>query len=251
MITVTCPNCHDTLNVPEQYAGQRGTCKKCNGPLLIPALHAAGGADLPQDLASALDASLNRERPRPVVAPNSLGDKIGPMLKPAGLVLGIVVVAGIVLGAVAYLPKLGFGSGPTPETVTGSFLQALKTGNLQQCKPHMTVQAWQNISAMPAGAMPPMDSYTVGAAATTGDQSQVTVQVTQMGMTIPQDVLLRKENGPWRVYGIRTTPMPGMSMTIDFEHPEAMVDEMNKMMQGMPPEVMQSMNEAIRKQMAQ
>jgi len=253
MITVVCPNCQDTLNVPEQYAGQRGTCKKCNGPLVVPALNAAStaGIDLPDDLASLLDASLTRERPRPVVVPNTLGSKLGPLLKPLGIVLGIVAVAAVVLGGVAYLPKLGFGSGPSPETVTNSFLQAFKTGDMQQCKPHMTEKAWQSMGAMPAGAMAPMESYTVGAATTTGDTSQVAVQVTQMGMTVPQDVLLRKENGPWRVYGIKMTPMPGMTMTIDFEHPEKIMEEMQKMMQGMPPEVMQGMEEAMRQQMAQ
>lgn len=218
MITVICPNCQNTLSVPEEHAGQRGTCKKCNGPLVVPALNAvaSGGIDLPLDLASALDASLTRERPRPVVAPNTLGDKLGPLLKPLGLVLGIVAVAAVVLGGVTSLPKLGFGSGPSPETVTGSFLTALKTGDMQQCKPYMTEKAWQNISAMPAGAMPPMESFGVGAATTTGDTPQVTVQVTQMGMAM------------------------------DFENPAAMMDEMKKMMQGMPPEVMQGMGEAGR-----
>jgi len=255
MITVVCPNCQDTLNVPEQYAGQRGTCKKCNGPLTVPALNspapAAGGLDLPMDLTSALDASLNRERPRPVVAPNTLGDKLGPLLKPLGIVVGIAAVVAIVLGGIAYMPKLGPASVPSPESVTGSFLQALKTGDMQQCQPYMTEKAWQSIGAMPTGAMPPMEGYTVGAATTTGETSQVTVQVTQMGMTVPQDVLLRKENGPWRVYGIRMTPMPGMTMTIDFENPEAIMEEMKKMMQGMPPEMMQGMEEAMRQQMAQ
>lgn len=255
MITVVCPNCQDTLNVPEQYAGQRGTCKKCNGPLTVPALNspapAAGGLDLPMDLASALDASLNRERPRPVVVPATLGSKLGPLLKPVGMVLGIVAVAAIILGGVAYLPKLGFGSEPGPESVTGSFLQALQTGDIQQCKPYMTEKAWQSIGAMPTDAMPPMEIYTVGAATTTGETSQVAVQVTQMGMTVPQDVLLRTENGPWRVYGMRMTPMPGMTMTIDFENPQAIIDEMNNMMQSMPPEVKQGVEDAMRQQSAQ
>ena len=255
MITVICPNCQDILNVPEQYAGQRGTCKKCNGPLTVPALNSAtpapGGLDLPMDLTSALDASLNRERPRPVAAPNTMGDKLGPLLKPLGIVAGIAAVAAIVLGGIAYMPKMGTASVPSPESVTDSFLQAFKTGDMEQCQPYMTAKAWQSIGAMPTGAMPPMEGYTVGAATTTGETSQVTVQVTQMGTTVPQDVLLRKENGPWRVYGIRMTPMPGMSMTIDFENPEAIMDEMNKLMQGMPPEVMQGMEEAMRQQSAQ
>ena len=241
MITVVCPNCQNSLNVPEQYAGQRGTCKKCNGPLVVPAQNAASRA-WPARWAP------SRWRPRP---PATLASKLGPSLKPLGMVLGIVAVAAVVLGGVAYLPKLGFGSGPSPETITNAFLLAFKTGDMQQCKPHMTEKAWQSMGAMPTGAMAPMEGFTVGAATTTGDTSQVAVQVTQMGMTVPQDVLLRKENGPWRVYGIKMTPMPGMTMTIDFEHPEKIMEEMQKMMQGMPPEVMQGMEEAMRQQMAQ
>lgn len=36
MLTVICPNCKQTLRVPERFAGQTGACKKCGGRIIIP-----------------------------------------------------------------------------------------------------------------------------------------------------------------------------------------------------------------------
>lgn len=36
MINVVCPNCGSRLQVPEKYSGQRGSCRKCGGNLVVP-----------------------------------------------------------------------------------------------------------------------------------------------------------------------------------------------------------------------
>lgn len=36
MLKVTCPNCGESLNIPEEYAGQKGVCNKCGGSLTVP-----------------------------------------------------------------------------------------------------------------------------------------------------------------------------------------------------------------------
>lgn len=38
MITMTCGNCGQQLNIPEKFAGQKGTCKHCQAPMTVPAL---------------------------------------------------------------------------------------------------------------------------------------------------------------------------------------------------------------------
>lgn len=250
MITVTCPNCQDTLNVPEQYAGQRGTCKKCGGQLLVPALDAGAGAGgLPADLASMLDESLNKARPRPVVLPATMADRLQPLIKPLGLLLGVVAVGAIVFAGLAYLPKLGLGT-PSPEKVTQSFMQALDSGNTEQCKPYLTAQSLQNFDLM-FSQFPKLDGYTVGTATNSGDTSQVPVQITLMGNSQNSETLLRKDGGNWRIYGMRMMPMPGMKMTMDFEHPEAMLDDLKGMMKDMPPEMTEMMEKEFQKQFQQ
>jgi hypothetical protein len=54
-------------------------------------------------------------------------------------------------------------------------------------------------------------------------------------------VLLRDEPDGWRVYGIRVNPMPGMNMTVNFEKPQAMMEEMAEMMENVTPEMMEQM----------
>ncbi len=43
MITMTCTNCGQQLNIPERFAGQKGTCKHCQAPMTVPALPGADG----------------------------------------------------------------------------------------------------------------------------------------------------------------------------------------------------------------
>ena len=40
MIIVECPQCNTALRIPEQYAGQVGSCKKCGGRIHVPVVSA-------------------------------------------------------------------------------------------------------------------------------------------------------------------------------------------------------------------
>lgn len=35
MIDFECPHCHETLKIPEQYLGSRGTCKRCGKQITV------------------------------------------------------------------------------------------------------------------------------------------------------------------------------------------------------------------------
>ena len=66
------------------------------------------------------------------------------------------------------------------------------------------------------------------------DTAEVGLSATENGADKRGKVLLRRENGDWRVYGIRAEMAPGTEITFDFEHPESMMGEMMKAMsQGM------------------
>lgn len=254
MISMHCPHCHEALSIPEQYAGRSGACKKCGARIQVPADGAqtaragevpAGASGLPDDLTAMLDASFSREPTRPLVYAPSLGDRLQPLLKPLGLALGVFVIAAVVVGGLAYLPELGFESGPGPVEVTQGFVQALNAKDPEQCTPYLTEQSRSNFAQMYPGFQT-IDNITVGEATTSGNTSTVQLQVTQFGVTSSSEALLRREAGDWRVHGMRMIPMPGMSMTMDFENPEAILDDVNKMMEDMPPEVRQQMEEAMR-----
>ncbi|MEN6307598.1 MAG: hypothetical protein ABFD91_07575 [Anaerohalosphaeraceae bacterium] len=36
MIKYVCPSCHQKLGVPDNYAGHRVRCNKCNEPSVVP-----------------------------------------------------------------------------------------------------------------------------------------------------------------------------------------------------------------------
>ncbi|MBX3176025.1 MAG: hypothetical protein KF886_01570 [Candidatus Hydrogenedentes bacterium] len=248
MIQMTCPHCNETLDIPDQYAGQAGACRKCGARIVVPAAANAGPASLPADLASALEASLSREnqRPRPVVATPGLGDTLQPLLKPAAILLGVAAIIAIVALAATQLPLSGF-SKPAPEQITQQFMDALNTGGPEACRPYLTEASWQHFNQMHF-ALQQFENFTVGAATTSENSARVALNVTQFGHSMPNEVLLRHEAGQWRVHALRMLPAPGMSMTLDFENPEAILGELQNMMEGMDPAIMRAMEDAMRQQ---
>jgi len=79
-------------------------------------------------------------------------------------------------------------------------------------------------------AVQSFDSIAVGERAATGEGASIQLQLTQFGMSISSEALLRTETGRWRVYALRMTPMPGMSMTMNLENPEAILEDLDQMM---------------------
>lgn len=247
MIQMTCPHCNGALEIPDQYAGQTGACLKCGARIVVPAAGEAP-ASLPADLASALEASLSREnhRPRPVVTAPGLGERLQPLLKPAAILLGVTAVIAIIALAANQLPLPGFNN-PAPEQVTQQFMDALNNGAPEACRPYLTQASWQHFNEM-RPALQQFENVTVGAATTSENSARVALNVTQYGQTMPNEVLLRQEAGQWRIHALRMLPAPGMSMTLDFENPEAILGDLQKMMEGMDPAVMRAMEEAMRQQ---
>jgi hypothetical protein len=242
MITMNCPTCNEALSIPDEYAGQAGACKKC-GARIVATAGTEDTAGLPDDLAAALDASFSTAATRPIVSTPTLGERIQPILKPVGLVIGVLAVAGLALAGLARLPEASTESRPGPGDVTRDFMAVSMSGDTTLWEPYVTSKSWE-LLGQAAGVpnnMPPVDSYTIGAANVSGSAAEVSIQVTQLGTTVTNDVLLRDESGGWRVYGIRVSPMPGMNMTIDFENPQAMMEEMAEMMEKMTPEMMEQM----------
>ncbi len=62
-IAYTCPHCGKKLDIPDQYAGQRGTCNGCGEAITVPSPMA------PPDLPSVTFSSSPPPRPLPLPAP--------------------------------------------------------------------------------------------------------------------------------------------------------------------------------------
>ena len=79
-----------------------------------------------------------------------------------------------------------------------------------------------------------LPNATYGPTTITDDTAEVGLVAKEKGKEKDVDkrgkVLLRREDGTWRVYGLRAEMAPGVDMTFDFEHPEAMMGEMMKAM---------------------
>lgn len=88
MLSVMCPNCKETLRVPERFAGTAGACKKCGCRIVIPpmAIHVPGGD--PSGPAAPRTESKEDARPaRGFVAPAAGRNprKAAPAVPPAPL----------------------------------------------------------------------------------------------------------------------------------------------------------------------
>ena len=74
MISFTCGNCCQTLEVKDDLAGKKGKCPHCNHPLLVPAMvpgNSFGDPTLPPDPSPAADTlqrRLRTERKTPIHA---------------------------------------------------------------------------------------------------------------------------------------------------------------------------------------
>ncbi len=62
------------------------------------------------------------------------------------------------------------------------------------------------------------------------DTAEVGLVAKENGVEKRGKVLLRRESGEWRIYGLRAEMLPGTEITFDFEQPEAMMGEMMKAM---------------------
>lgn len=54
---VCCPHCKHTLSIPDEYAGQTGTCNKCGAHILVPA-SGSEAAEIPAEVILAFEANV-------------------------------------------------------------------------------------------------------------------------------------------------------------------------------------------------
>jgi hypothetical protein len=176
MITMNCPTCNEALSIPDQYAGQAGACEKCGARIVAPTSTAQPGhvtetgnavpvggensGGLPDDLAAALDASFSTATTRPIVNTPTLGERIQPVLKPVGLVIGVLAVAGLAMVGLARLPKASPENRPGPEDITREFMSVSMSGDTSRWEPYVTSKSWE-LLGQAAGFpnnMPPVDN---------------------------------------------------------------------------------------------
>jgi len=54
---VICPHCKHTLNIPDEYAGQTGTCNKCGAHIVVPAV-GSEAAEIPAEVLLAAEGNV-------------------------------------------------------------------------------------------------------------------------------------------------------------------------------------------------
>ena len=173
----------------------------------------------------------------------------------------IATSTAIVFIALPLLAGCG-GGGQTPEQVTQAFIDASNAADKDALQSLVTKKTWEFMGAQPTaneGSWEPakVESATVGAAVITEDTALVPVT----GEDGTAKYMLRKEDGAWKLHGIKVEMMPGSEMTMDFEKPEemfggamgaamgdAMGEAMKEMGEGME-ESMKEMMEEMQKSM--
>jgi hypothetical protein len=157
--------------------------------------------------------------------------------------------AGAAVAAVLVVYFFVLGS-DSPEATARAFMVASQDGDVDAVKALLTdkarelVESQLAVAGMP-GRMPGAKGlevkYRVGQAATSGDTAKVPVTTDVNGPAGQQQItttlLLRRERGAWRVYGMSVTGGPGgMELTMDFENPQASAEALK-----------QSLNDALAK----
>lgn len=122
--------------------------------------------------------------------------------------------------------------------VTGQFMDAMKTGNTAQLKSLLTkksVEKWNDEFGKSMTSQTTQDGeYKLGDAEITDDTAAVPVTITSTKHPAPQTIKikLRKEDGQWKVYAMSFATPGGPEMTMDFENPEAFLQDLMKAMGG-------------------
>jgi hypothetical protein len=139
---------------------------------------------------------------------------------PAAMVTSVVLISGC-----------GLTDSGRAQSTTKAFHLAVQSGDdtatdaLLTTKARETLQRFRGLNSNLAKNSP--GELTVGTAVIEGDLAHVpTITKNSDNKTTETETLLRREDGNWRVYGLKMTNTDGKSLTIDFEHPEAMVGEL-------------------------
>lgn len=153
MIEVNCPNCGDLLHIPEQYAGQHGTCKHCGGALTVPAVAQQGAGDTPPPRPpekTSLEALHAVTSPAgapvdPASTPAQLSP-LGRLWRSRGIMLALIVIMAGALWALDVLPVPAMAR--TPEAALNYFVDALEAGNVRRLAAITSGEDREGIRAM-------------------------------------------------------------------------------------------------------
>jgi len=124
------------------------------------------------------------------------------------------------------------GSARSPETVVQEFYDAVNAKNEEAALNLMTVKARTSLAADgEAGGgfsleNADYESVDVKASKVDGDQAEVPVVGVQNGDTQNLTMMLRKEVGEWRIYGVAADMGGGQKFTMDFEKVNDMLETM-------------------------
>ena len=165
-----------------------------------------------------------------------------------GLIALIVIVVGFLS-----LPLIMSGGGAyTPEEVATKFLDAESAAEMKKL---VTAQSWEASAEMffSEDNFKESDSsgseFTVYQASINGDESTVPIGGLDKGRGTLKSVLLRKEEEKWLVYGTEMTA-EGLEITMNFENPEQMIDDlMVKAMEMIPAEMKAQMTDGMKQMM--
>lgn len=119
--------------------------------------------------------------------------------------------------------------------VAREFLEAGKRGDDQAVKATLSQKANDVVNSNPNKKGSPLHAnrsgdYTLGQAVISGDTAQVPVHAKGEVGKQEMQILLKREDRSWKVYGIAMAMPDGTKMTLNFEKPEELVGEMMKML---------------------
>ena len=159
--------------------------------------------------------------------------------------IGFVVIVVAVLG----LPMLMSGSNPTtPYEVVSAFMKASESGVAEDVRPYLTTKSWEKSGSDFQGE-PETGEYTVFAGAINGVEAIVPANLDKDGKKIDVTFLLKQEAEKWLIYGMEMS-VQGFDITMNFEDPEKMYEElMEQALAMMPAELRSAMTPEVKKQM--
>jgi hypothetical protein len=148
------------------------------------------------------------------------------------------------LGMVALFLITGTGCGTSDatraKTAARDFVVAMDNDDQQGAEALLTEAARQKMAEDPNRKNPLLEgksdsqgeaTYTTGEPVITEDTASVPVAKVSGEDKEEATVCLRRENGAWKVYALKVPLRPGgTEVTLDFEHPEAMIGEAFKVM---------------------
>jgi hypothetical protein len=120
------------------------------------------------------------------------------------------------------------GPNAKPEGVARAFIEAKNAGDLKRFLGFMTTAARQALESGQGGAIAEgkIERYTIGETEITGDLAEVGVTSEQDGARQNLKLVMRHEDGAWRVYGVKVVLGEDNEMTINFEKVDSMVESM-------------------------